>query len=110
MQRNEGVDLNWVNPLARNDDPATSHQAAESMKEAASKHARMILGVLSTQGDMSPTGIAKFLGLDRSQVFRRMSELEARGFIYPTGRLLKSPSGRNEREWSFKRENQIESA
>jgi DNA-binding MarR family transcriptional regulator len=94
--------LPWSKPLARNDDPATSHQAAASVKEVASKHAMMILDALHTHGDLSPTGIAECLGLDRSQVFRRMAELERRGFVYPTGRLLRSPSGRNEREWSFK--------
>ena len=103
MQKHETLDLGWSKPLARNEDPATSHQAAASMTESASKHAMMILDALYTQGDMSPTGIAQHLRLDRAQVLRRMSELERRGFVYPTGRLLRSPSGRNEREWSFKR-------
>jgi len=103
MQKHETIDLGWSKPLARNDDPVTSHQAAASMTESASKHAMMILDALYKNGDMSPTGIALCLGLDRAQVFRRMSELERRGFIYATGRVLRSPSGRNEREWSFKR-------
>ena len=103
MQKHETIDLGWSKPLARNDDPVTSHQAAASMTESASKHAMMILDALYKNGDMSPTGIALCLGLDRAQVFRRMSELKRRGFIYATGRLLRSPSGRNEREWSFKR-------
>jgi len=101
--KHEAIDLGWAKPLARNEDPATSHQAAASMTESASKHAMLILDVLYKHGDMSATGIAECLGFDRAQVFRRMSELERRGFVYPTGRLIRSPSGRNEREWSFKR-------
>lgn len=103
MQKYQAIDLSWAKPLARNEDPVTSHQAAMSMTESASKHAMMILDALYKNGDMSPTGIAEYLGLDRAQVFRRMSELERRGFVYPTGRTLRSPSGRGEREWSFKR-------
>jgi hypothetical protein len=103
MQKHETLDLGWAKPLARHEDPATSHQAAGSMTEGASKHAMMILDALFSNGDMSPTGIAEYLGLERAQVFRRMSELERRGFVYQTGRLIRSPSGRNEREWSFKR-------
>lgn len=103
MPKYEAPDLGWAQPLARNDDPVTSHQAAASVAEVTSKHAMMILDALFTQGDMSATGIAECLGMERAQVFRRMSELERRGFVYPTGRTLLSPSGRNEREWSFKR-------
>lgn len=91
-----------IEPLARNTDPETSHDAAASAVSLASKHAAMILEALHKHGAMSPTGIARCLGLDRAQVFRRMSELEDRGFIYPTGRLLKSPANRDEREWAFK--------
>ena len=102
MQKYETIDLGWAKPLARHEDPATSYQAAASMTETASKHAMMIVDALYKNGDMSSTGIAKYLGLERAQVFRRMSELERRGFVYLTGRTIKSPSGRSEREWSFK--------
>jgi DNA-binding MarR family transcriptional regulator len=61
----------------------------------------MILEALHKHGAMSPTAIARVLGLDRSQVFRRMSDLEKNGLATPTGRVVKSPSNRNEREWMF---------
>ena len=100
MSANE---LGWISPepLARNTDPATSHEAAESARDLASRHAMMILEALHKHGAMSPTAIARVLGLDRAQVFRRMSDLEKQGLAQPTGRVIKSPSNRNEREWMF---------
>lgn len=95
-------ELGWISPepLARNTDPATSHEAADSARDLASRHAMMILEALHKHGAMSPTAIARVLGLDRSQVFRRMSDLEKNGLAHPTGRTVKSPSNRNEREWT----------
>jgi hypothetical protein len=93
-------ELHEIEPRARNTDPATSHEAADAARDLALHHAMLILATLRTYGPMSPTGIARRLGLDRAQIFRRMSELESQGRAYPTGNTIKSPSNRNEREWA----------
>ena len=95
-----GGDLHEIEPMARNTDPSTSHEAADAARDLALHHATLILATLRTYGAASPTGIARRLGLDRAQVFRRMSDLEKQGRAYPTGMLIKSPSNRNEREWA----------
>lgn len=86
-------------PRVRASDPVTSFEAAESAKELASKHHKMIVEALKN-GDMGKDGIAAFTGLDGNQVARRLSELEQMGFIQLTGRRVRSKSGRSEREWA----------
>ncbi len=97
---NYANELHAIEPMARNTDPSTSHEAADAARDLALQHATLILATLRRYGALSPTGIAQRLGLDRAQVFRRMSDLEKQGRAYPTGNVLKSPSNRNEREWA----------
>ena len=87
-------------PRVRKDDPITSFEAADSIKEAASKHHKMIHYCLLTYGPLGKDGIAKLTGLESNQVARRMNEMKAMGMVFLTGGTVKSNSGRNEREWT----------
>lgn len=85
-------------PRARRRDPQTSKDAAAAAKELASRHHKMIMSALS-HGACGKDRIATRTALDGAQVCRRLSEMERVGLIKPTGRNVKSTSGRNEREW-----------
>jgi hypothetical protein len=89
-------------PRARNNDPTTSLAAADKARDLAGRHYELIVLALKLGGSLGCTGIAVFSGLDRSQVFRRMSELEALGRIKLTGYVVKSNANRFEREWKIK--------
>ena len=86
----------------RTSDPITSYEAADSVKDLASKHFSMIVDTLKAHGALGKDGIARHSGLDPNQVARRLNELSNMGFIELTGRTVKSKSGRNEREWKVK--------
>jgi predicted transcriptional regulator len=87
-------------PRVRKDDPITSFEAADSVKELASKHHSAIVECLVKNGPLGKDGIARLTGLESNQVARRLNELKVMGFILPTGNNVKSNSGRNEREWT----------
>lgn len=86
-------------PLARRTDPATSHAAAESARELAQRHHRMIVDALRTHGPMGKDGIGRVTGLNGVAVARRMSELDVMSRVQATGRTVQSNAGRAEREW-----------
>jgi predicted transcriptional regulator len=86
-------------PRARNSDPLTSFQAADSAKELANKHGSIIVKCLVQYGPLGKDGIATHTGLDGNQVARRLKELETLGFIELTGKTVASKSKRQEREW-----------
>lgn len=90
-----------LHPRVRNTDPLTSWQAAGSAKDLASRHARLIVDCLEKCGALGKDGIAAQTGLDSNQVARRLNELESDGEICLTGKVVKSKSGRMEREWQF---------
>jgi predicted transcriptional regulator len=87
-------------PRVRKDDPITSFEAADSVKEIASKHHKIIHDCLETYGPLGKDGIARLTGLESNQVARRLNEMKVIGLIYLTGKTVKSNSGRNEREWT----------
>jgi predicted transcriptional regulator len=87
-------------PRVRKDDPITSFEAADSVKEAAIQHHKMIHYCLLTYGPLGKDGIAMITGLDSNQVARRLNEMKVLGLIFLTGNNVKSNSGRNEREWT----------
>lgn len=91
-----------LHPRVRNTDPLTSWQAAGSAKDLANRHARLIVDCLTKYGAMGKDGIAAQTGLDSNQVARRLKELEEDGEISLTGQVVKSKSGRAEREWRVK--------
>jgi transcription initiation factor IIE alpha subunit len=91
-----------LHPRVRNTDPLTSWQAAGSAKDLASRHGCLIVDCLEKYGAMGKDGIAAQTGLDSNQVSRRLKELEEDGEISLTGQVVKSKSGRMEREWRIK--------
>ena len=90
-----------LHPRVRNTDPLTSWQAAGSAKDLASRHARLIVDCLDKCGAMGKDGIATQTGLESNQVARRLKELKEDGEICLTGKVVKSKSGRMEREWKI---------
>lgn len=83
----------------RSSDPVTSYEAADAVKDLASKHFSIIVDCLKAHGALGKDGIARHGGLEANQVARRLNELEKMNLIQLTGRTVKSSSGRNEREW-----------
>jgi hypothetical protein len=88
-------------PRNRKTDPLTSWQAAGSAKDLAKRHAQMIVDCLAKGGALGKDGIAAITGLESMQVARRLHELEREGEICLTGNVVKSYSGRMEREWKI---------
>ena len=75
----------YADPVARQSDPATSHQAAKLAKAWAPSHRERILGVLWRP--MTAAKIATLTGLTVVQVDRRLPELEAAGEARVTGEV-----------------------
>jgi hypothetical protein len=90
-------DLFSPRPLARNADPATSHQAAENARAFARDHYALILGVLWRP--MIGPEVAMFTGLTMEQVCRRLPELEQLSQVRRTGSTRTGPKGTSCREW-----------
>jgi predicted transcriptional regulator len=86
-------------PRVRSNDPLTSFQAADSIKESVSQHHQEILDCLIRHGALGKDGIAARTNLDGNQVARRMNEMRVLGLVILTGNTVKSNTGRNEREW-----------
>jgi predicted transcriptional regulator len=86
-------------PRVRANDPLTSFEAAESIKDSVSEHHQIILDCLIRHGALGKDGIAAHTNLDGNQVARRMNEMRVLGLVMLTGNTVKSNTGRNEREW-----------
>ena len=86
-------------PRVRANDPLTSFEAAESIKDVAPQHHQVILNCLKFYGPLGKDGISALTMLDPNQVARRLNEMKIIGLIELTGNTVKSNSGRNEREW-----------
>lgn len=86
-------------PRVRANDPLTSFEAAESIKESVAQHHQIILDCLIEHGPLGKDGIAARTNLDGNQIARRLNEMKIIGLIQLTGNTVKSNSGRNEREW-----------
>jgi predicted transcriptional regulator len=86
-------------PRVRANDPLTSFEAAESIKDSVSQHHQTILDCLQKHGALGKDGISARTDLDPNQVARRLNEMKVIGLIQLTGNTVKSNSGRNEREW-----------
>jgi predicted transcriptional regulator len=87
-------------PRVRAEDPITSFEAADSIKETAAKHHQVIYQCLKEHGPLGKDGIARLSKMDSNQVARRMNEMKVMGLVFLTGKTVKSDSGRNEREWT----------
>jgi hypothetical protein len=90
---------------ARNTDPSTSHEAADSVKEFAHAHYRQILFALLAHGPLGKDGIATKANTNNREdgvaISRRLPELQKMGLVFPTGERVQSRSGRSEREWAI---------
>ena len=85
-------------PLFRAKNPATSRAAAADAKKFAGEHHRQILDALAV-GPAGASGIAARCGMVAHQIGKRLHELAKAGRIVETGRVVRSASGRGEREW-----------
>jgi hypothetical protein len=87
---------------ARSTDPETAHEAA-AMNKPLSKRRRQVLSWLMDNGPAIGDDIADALGIDRSWVTPRLSELVVRydpPLAYKTGRTFTNPkSNRPNEEW-----------
>lgn len=88
-------------PRAKADNPVTSFEAADKAKDLAERHAQAIVECLAKHGPLGKDGIAARINISGHQVSRRLSELQKEGYIQPTGNIVKSDSGRSEREWGL---------
>ena len=86
-------------PLCRASDPLTSFESADSAKQFIRTHENLILRTLSYHGPKGVDAISALSGLELHAVSRRMKRLEATGRAALTGRIVKSDSGRSQREW-----------
>ena len=84
---------------AKANNPITSFKAAEQANELAKLHYIKILTVMKEFGPMGKDGIAYMANMESNQVSRRLPEMAKEGWIELTGRVVKSNSGRSEREW-----------
>lgn len=91
-------------PLARNTDPATSHEAAASAEPLAKRHRRIIFDTLKAAEPVALAGeeIADSCGLSYWQVMRRMSELERENKIFCTSLTHMNRSGRRAYKYALK--------
>lgn len=85
---------------SRKYDPHTSKEAEQTIKKTAQVHAELIYDCLKQHGAMGKDKIKTICNFkDASTVTRRLPELQALGLVEPTGKVVLSDSGRNEREW-----------
>ena len=89
-------------PRVRKEDPVTSYEAADSIKNKVPDHYTEIIECLILHGALGKDGISNKTRLDPNQVARRLSEMSTLGFIELTGETVKSNSNRKEREWRLK--------
>lgn len=82
-------------PRARRTDPATSKQAARSMRSAAQTQHAAILAVLRQHGDLTFVEIAGYLGCEPVQVARRLAELRELKLVERLPGTRPTPSGRD---------------
>lgn len=86
-------------PGARRRDPATSQQAAESMRTAATEQGARVFNALQAIGEAGAEQIGQRIGMDAYAVRKRLPELEQAGLIETTGDTRRTASGRSERVW-----------
>lgn len=89
----------FIEPRARNTDPATSHIAAERAKRFADSHAGRILEALrhGFSDGMCAEEIGEITGLTVVQVDRRTIELQRKGLI-----RVRQVGGQDEIRWGMR--------
>ncbi len=87
--------LDWQRTHAHRNDPATSHEAAESAREMAARHRAIVLEVVRRAGvPLSAEEISALCELDRLQVMKRVSDLKGAGVLRVAEREYRNDSGR----------------
>lgn len=71
------IDLLSDQPVARNSDPATSHEAARKVRPSRATQQRTILAGVEQFPNHTSAELAERLGLDRYVVARRLPELRS---------------------------------
>jgi len=84
-------------PKARNSDPDTSHEAAESMEGEAKAQRAQILDFLRRRGPRTADGLDFILNLRPTSAGRRLSELS--GLVEMTEKTALTRSGRRAHVW-----------
>lgn len=88
-------------PRAKNDDPVTSHMAADSVDDLAAAHMNKIeQWLLSAKYGGTIYEIGAGAGLDHVAVARRMIEMERRGRAVRTDEKRLTPSKRKAQVWT----------
>ena len=75
-------------PLARRDNPQTSHRAAERAAKVAPSHRNIIAASLRDNGPQTVKGIADSTGLSQYAVSKRLSEMGQLGTAELTGEVI----------------------
>ena len=86
-------------PKARNSDPDTSHEAAESMEGDAKAQRQRILAYLRYHGPHTADCLDAFLGLRDTSAGRRLPELKEMGLVEMTTMKALTRSGRRAHVW-----------
>lgn len=87
---------------ARNDDPVTSHLAADMVVQFASDHQRLITNWLkANEAGGTIYEIAGGTGIDHIAVARRMKELETLGHADRSDLTRPTPTGRKAKVWKY---------
>lgn len=89
-------------PLSRATDPLESFQAADRVKEFKLRDQTAILSVLKTFGPGGADFIGSHCGRPGHAIGKRLKEMADSDQIVLTGRVVKSASGRAQREWACK--------
>ena len=93
-------------PLAKNEDPDTSHQAAASMKDEAKAQRRLILRELELTGPMTADALDDALDLRPTSAGRRMGELKRAGLVVMLEKKGLTRSGRKARLWALPKQDE----
>ena len=86
--------------LVRPTDPETSVAAAEGARALQAKHHRIILDAL-LEGPKTSEEISQATPLSHPQAWRRMGELQARGYVKDTGERRPNTSGSKAIVWAL---------
>ncbi len=87
-------------PRARSTDPATSHDAAASMRDVAAQQAAAILAHLRTHGPATADGLDAAIGWRPTTAGRRLAELERVGQVRRLATTALTRSGRAAQLWA----------
>ena len=88
-------------PLCRANDPLTSFEAADHVKEFRASHHQLIVMALLRLEKAGAEDIASVAGIDAYQIRKRLPELEKMGLVESFSETKKTASGRNERLWGI---------